>query len=61
MRADFFEQPLNSTIHRRALTTAITAARAAGALMRSNFHSVKKINEATQHDINSNSMSVAKN
>jgi len=51
VRADFFEQPLNSTIHRRALTTAITAARAAGALMRSNFHSVKKINEATQHDI----------
>ena len=42
---------MNLPTHRRALTTAITAARAAGALMRSNFHSVKKINEATQHDI----------
>lgn len=42
---------ISQTTHRRALTTAITAARAAGALMRSNFHSVKKINEATQHDI----------
>src|SRR5438132_8497588 len=35
----------------RALNCAVAAARAAGKLMRANFHSVKKINEATQHDI----------
>src|SRR3954469_20300278 len=37
--------------HPRALAVAVRAAKAAGALMRKNFNSVKKINEATQHDI----------
>jgi myo-inositol-1(or 4)-monophosphatase len=36
---------------KRALATAVTAARAAGKMMRDNLRSVKKINEATQHDI----------
>jgi myo-inositol-1(or 4)-monophosphatase len=36
---------------KRALNTAVDAARAAGALMKKNFHSPKKVNEATQHDI----------
>src|SRR5688572_12187936 len=36
---------------KHALTTAITAARAAGKMMRDNLRSVKKINEATQHVI----------
>ena len=36
---------------KRALTTAIIAARAAGKMMRDNLRSVKKISEATQHDI----------
>ena len=36
---------------KRALATAVTAARAAGALMRKNLGSTKVINEATQHDI----------
>ena len=31
--------------------TAVTAARAAGALMKKNFHEPKKVNEMTQHDI----------
>lgn len=35
----------------RALTIGVEAARAAGALMRRNFHSAKKINEEIQHDI----------
>src|SRR4051812_1147285 len=35
----------------QALSVAITAARSAGKLMRANFHSVKTVNEATQHDI----------
>src|SRR5438132_6639047 len=35
----------------QALSAAMTAARSAGKLMRANFHSVKKVNEATQHDI----------
>ena len=35
----------------RALTCAVTAAWAAGKMMRDNFHSQKKINSATQHDI----------
>lgn len=35
----------------RALDTAITAARAAGGMMRRNLRETKKINEATQHDI----------
>src|SRR5213594_1406617 len=35
----------------KALLSAVAAARAAGELMRANFRSAKKINEATQHDI----------
>ncbi len=35
----------------KALTCAISAAKAAGALMRGNLNSTKKINQATQHDI----------
>jgi myo-inositol-1(or 4)-monophosphatase len=34
-----------------ALDSAVGAARAAGALMRKNFHSTKRINEEQQHDI----------
>src|SRR5947207_333335 len=37
--------------HQRALSCAVTAARAAGKMMRDNFHSPKKINSATRHDI----------
>jgi myo-inositol-1(or 4)-monophosphatase len=40
--------PLDS---KRALQTAIDAARAAGGIMRQNFRATKKINSATQHDI----------
>src|SRR5260370_8513298 len=40
----------NQNLH-RALDAAVTAARAAGKVMRANFNSAKKINEATQHDI----------
>jgi myo-inositol-1(or 4)-monophosphatase len=36
---------------KRALDVAVKAARAAGALMKKNFHGPKKINAATQHDI----------
>ena len=36
---------------RAALTCAVAAARAAGQIMRDNFHSPKKINSATRHDI----------
>jgi myo-inositol-1(or 4)-monophosphatase len=36
---------------KRALATAVTAARAAGKMMRDNLRATKKINEATQHDI----------
>ena len=39
------------TEHKRALATAILAARAAGKMMRQNLREPKKINEATQHDI----------
>jgi myo-inositol-1(or 4)-monophosphatase len=35
----------------RALRASVVAAKAAGALMKKNFHREKKINEATQHDI----------
>ncbi len=35
----------------KALNTAVTAAKASGALMRKNFHSIKIINEEIQHDI----------
>ena len=36
---------------KRGLAAAVTAARAAGALMRKNLHAVKKVNAETQHDI----------
>jgi myo-inositol-1(or 4)-monophosphatase len=36
---------------KRVLATAVTAARAAGKMMRDNLRETKKINEATQHDI----------
>src|ERR1043165_760591 len=36
---------------KRALAVAVKAARAAGALMKKNFHEPKKINETSQHDI----------
>ena len=36
---------------KKALHTAVAAARAAGDLMTRNFHSIKKIDSATQHDI----------
>ena len=36
---------------RRALGAAVEAARLAGALMKKNFHSVKRVNEEHQHDI----------
>jgi myo-inositol-1(or 4)-monophosphatase len=42
---------MTATETKLALATAITAARAAGRMMRDNLRSVKKINEATQHDI----------
>jgi myo-inositol-1(or 4)-monophosphatase len=42
---------MTATETKRGLATAITAARAAGKMMRDNLRSVKKINEATQHDI----------
>src|SRR5213075_713005 len=35
----------------KALHCAVSAAKAAGELMRANLNSTKKINEATQHDI----------
>src|SRR5436190_245923 len=42
---------MNKVTQQKALACAVTAAQAAGTLMRSNARSVKKINEATQHDI----------
>src|SRR5258706_3368267 len=42
---------MNKVTQQKALACAVTAAQAAGKLMRSNARSVKKINEATQHDI----------
>lgn len=42
---------MTSTQQKRALDAAIQSARAAGALMKKNFHEPKKINEVTQHDI----------
>jgi len=42
---------MTATETKRALATAITAARAAGKMMRDNLRETKKINEATQHDI----------
>jgi len=42
---------MNSARQRMALQCAVTAAQAAGTLMRHNLRSPKKINSATQHDI----------
>ena len=42
---------MTATETKRALATAVTAARAAGKMMRDNLRETKKINEATQHDI----------
>lgn len=42
---------MNPTEQKKALATAVIAARAAGKLMRDNLRATKKINEATQHDI----------
>jgi myo-inositol-1(or 4)-monophosphatase len=42
---------MTATQTKRALSTAVTAARAAGKMMRDNLHETKRINEATQHDI----------
>src|SRR6266849_2750517 len=42
---------MNQVSSKRALAAAITAARAAGKMMRDHFRSPKKITEATQHDI----------
>lgn len=42
---------MKPVVLKNALKTAITAAQAAGGLMRKNLGSTKKINEATQHDI----------
>jgi myo-inositol-1(or 4)-monophosphatase len=42
---------MNSRQQRAALECAVTAAQAAGTLMRDNFRSPKKIDSATQHDI----------
>jgi len=42
---------MNQSEQNRALACAVTAARGAGELMRANLRSLKKINEATQHDI----------
>src|SRR5215203_2420560 len=42
---------MKSSQQKRALNVAITAARAAGALMKKNFNEPKKANEVTQFDI----------
>lgn len=42
---------MNATEQKKALATAVSAARAAGKMMRDNLRETKKINEATQHDI----------
>jgi len=42
---------MTSPQHHKALNCAVAAARAAGKIMRDNFHSQKKIDSATQHDI----------
>src|SRR5579862_1716228 len=42
---------MKPTDFKTALESAIGAARSAGALMRKNFHSTKRINEEYQHDI----------
>ena len=42
---------MTTTETKRVLATAVTAARAAGKMMRANLNKAKKINEASQHDI----------
>src|SRR5712664_728094 len=42
---------MTKTSQSKALLNAVAAAHAAGELMRANFRSAKKVNEATQHDI----------
>ena len=42
---------MKSSSTQQTLKAAVTAARAAGKMMRDNLRAVKKINEATQHDI----------
>lgn len=42
---------MNKSELKRTLAAAVGAARAAGALMRTNLHAPKKINDQTQHDI----------
>jgi len=42
---------MTTTETKRALATAVTAARAAGKMMCDNLNKAKKINEASQHDI----------
>ncbi len=42
---------MTKTSQPKALLSAVSGARAAGELMRANFRALKKINEATQHDI----------
>src|SRR5688572_11562259 len=42
---------MTATEQKKALATAVTAARAAGKMMRDNLRATKKINLATQHDI----------
>lgn len=42
---------MNLAEQQRALRNAVAAARSAGAIMTRNFHSPKKINSSTQHDI----------
>jgi myo-inositol-1(or 4)-monophosphatase len=48
---DIRHAQLEISMTKLALASAITAARAAGKMMRDNLRSVKKINEATRHDI----------
>jgi len=42
---------MKSSERKRALASAVKAARTAGKLMRQNLRAIKKINEASQHDI----------
>ena len=42
---------MNSPLQTRALNTAVTAAQAAGALMKKHFHEPKKASEISQFDI----------
>src|SRR5207244_10779713 len=42
---------MKSSEQKRALASAVKAAKAAGKLMRQNLRAIKKVNEATLHDI----------